>query len=208
MKDFVQKIAALANEADEAGFSAIAKALDEMLTSIAGPWDQAGEMLDARHLHGDVGGLSSDKWDPAGAELDKQHFKSVDELAGIEKGIDDSFKAQHVSALDEKHQKVADHLRMIADLFAQSGQPAPFILPAGKITGSGLKAALAALGITSYASWADIHAKLNFFQASKFGAESLATGQIKPKVDMDSAQPLPREPKADLPLFMGQATHR
>jgi hypothetical protein len=187
MKNLMEKIAALADEADEAGFYSVAKALDVVLTKVAA--DPV---------------MLPNKWDPAGDELDLRHFQDMQSEKAVEEAVDQSFKAKEMPDLDKKHAEVADHLRMIADLFRQKGEAPPFVLPPGKVSGAGLKMAMDALGIKDYRSWADIHAKLNFFQATKFGADSLATGQVakSENKDMDTFQSLPKEPKADLPMFL------
>jgi hypothetical protein len=149
MKNFLNKLAALADEADSAGMREVADTLDSMLQVVA-LFDPAGDALDASHFDAQETQKLSDALDE----------NAVQEQIGPE--------AQKAAQLKVKHAEVAAMLRDIAQQFSAAGKIPPFMLPSGEVTGSGLKAALATLGITNYRSWGDINTQLAAFRSKTF----------------------------------------
>lgn len=174
----LKKIAELANEADRAGLTEIADALDAIVQEAY-----------VEKVANTVGSIADEMID-----ADTMSRNKLDEA--ISKGIEDATvqtvpAAQPSAGIDENHAILEGKLRKIQKHFTDFGGVAPFMLPAGKLGGNAIRLALESIGIKNYKTWGEINSKLDTY----------LSGLVKRDSDkIQSAGPVASPLATDIPL--------
>ena len=152
MKDILNKLAALADEADSEGQLDLANGIDGLIKTFAA--DILTEQLGAQHS--ETAKSRNVVMPAASVNVEKQTFK------------DPTSRPQAVKALSvkEQHEKARQQMAQIAKLYTDAGRNAPFAVPpAGRVTGQQILDFLEKAGKGGkLSSWNDMFARLKEIQ--------------------------------------------
>lgn len=155
MKDILNKLAALADEADSEGQLDLANGIDGLIKTFAA--DILTEQLDAQHR--ETAKSRNVVMPAASVNVEKQTFKDPLEITS---------RPQAVKALSvkEQHEKARQQMAQIAKLYTDAGRNVPFVVPpAGRTTGQQILDFLEKAGKGGkLSSWDDMFARLKEIQ--------------------------------------------